>query len=122
MTTNDNASGDANRRIILFRPRARVLSGPGKASPPNELDAASPVSDLAKFERSQEQDDYRHRMIVNAVALAFTVVLAAAGIWIAESMATMRKNQDCALMGRKNCSPIEVPASNRWSGTISDRR
>jgi hypothetical protein len=80
------------------------------------------VSDLAKFERTQERDDYRHRMIVNAIALVFTVVLAAAGIWIAESMAVMRKNQDCALMGRKDCSPIQVPPGDRWSGPVSDRR
>jgi hypothetical protein len=122
VSMNDGASDDASGRIILFRPRVRAFPDAGKANSPRDLDAASPVSDLAKFEQGREQDDYRHRMIVNAVALAFTLVLAAAGIWIAESMATMRKNQDCALMGRKNCSPIEVPAGDRWSGNISDRQ
>jgi hypothetical protein len=122
VSMNDRASDDAKGRIINFRPRVRAFAGANKASSPRDLDAASPVSDLAKFEQGREHDDYRHRMIVNAVALAFTLVLAAAGIWIAESMATMRKNQDCALMGRKNCSPIAVPTGDRWSGNVSDRR
>jgi hypothetical protein len=119
--TNNGASGDADRRIILFRPRTRALSDPAKTDSSRKLDAASPVSDLAKFEGGQDHD-YRHRMIVNAAALAFTLVLAAAGIWIAESMAKIRKDQDCALIGRKNCSSIEVPARDRWSGTVSDRQ
>lgn len=122
MLTNNGASGDAERRIILFRPRPRALSGRDKARSPGESDAVSPVSDLAKFEGAQEHDDYRHRMIVNAAALAFTLVLAAAGIWIAESMAKIRRDQDCALIGRTNCSPIEIPASDRRSGTISDQQ
>ena len=118
--TDHGASTDADRRVILFRPRTSPPSpGAGRGMGGEE---ASPVSDLAKFERGQGQDDYRHRMIVNVIALVFTVALAAAGIWIAESMALMRKNQDCALMGRKNCSPINVPPSDRLSGTVSQQQ
>jgi len=122
VTIDNGASGNAGRRVILFRPRAGQPSPVGTPAPAGGHGASSPVSDLAKFERTQEQDDYRHRMIVNAVALAFTVVLAAAGIWIAESMAVIRKNQDCVLMGRKSCTPVQLPAGDRWSGSVSSPR
>lgn len=120
--TDEGASGDAGRRVILFRPRAGAPPTTAIPAPSWERDVSSPVSDLTKFERTQEQDDYRHRMIVNAVALVFTILLAAAGIWLAESMAALRKNQDCVLMGRRGCSPIELPAADRWSGSVSDQR
>ena len=75
---------------------------------------ASPVEGLAKYEGSGEQNDnYRHRMIVNLAALAFTVALAVAGIWLAIQIADMRKNQDCLLSGRRNCAPIDVKALER---------
>jgi len=114
--TNDGATGGV-RRVIAFRPRPRPMSADAErgigAGP------GSPVSDLARFEQDQGPDDYRHRMIVNAVALAFTVVLVVAGIWIAGSMALMRKNQDCVLMGRKSCGEVVVPPPDRWSGAVN---
>lgn len=116
MTTDDGAYREARGRVISFRPRASAPSPGGGPALNGERPAPSPVSDLAKFERSPEPDDYRHRMIVNAIALAFTVILAAAGIWIAESMAVIRKNQDCVLMGRRSCTPVQVPVGDRWSG------
>jgi hypothetical protein len=48
-------------------------------------------------------------MIMNGLGLAVTVVLIAGGLWIAEVMAHMRKDQDCALTGRSNCMPVEIP-------------
>jgi hypothetical protein len=65
----------------------------------------SPVENLDRFERTQDDDDYRHRMIMNGLALAVTIVLIGGGIWIANSMAEMRKNQDCYLSGKRNCNP-----------------
>jgi hypothetical protein len=71
----------------------------------------SPVQDLEKFERPEGEDDYRHRMIMNIMAAAATILLIAGGIWIANTMALMRKNQDCVLSGKRNCNPpVEVPA------------
>ncbi len=52
-------------------------------------------------------------MMVNLAALAFTVVLALAGVWLAMQIADMRKNQDCLLSGRRNCAPIDVHALER---------
>jgi hypothetical protein len=36
-----------------------------------------------------------------------------AGLWIANTMASMRKNQDCVLSGRSGCTPVEY-SHERW--------
>ena len=41
--------------------------------------------------------------------LGFFAVLVAAGIWLLSTMADVRKVQDCAAQGRRNCGAIEVP-------------
>jgi hypothetical protein len=52
-------------------------------------------------------------MVVNALAFLFVAVLVCAGIWLADTMARMRKDQDCFLSGRRDCAPIEV-TKDRW--------
>ena len=74
--------------------------------------AATPAEDLSRFERDREEpDDFRHRMLANVAALAFTVALTAIGIWLAMSIADLRKTQDCVLMGRRDCAQISTPRS-----------
>jgi hypothetical protein len=75
--------------------------------------APTPVEDLTKYERGEGPDDYRHRMIVNVLAFVFVIGLIGAGLWLADTMAAMRKNQDCVLSGRRGCSPVEV-TKDRW--------
>ena len=55
-------------------------------------------------------DGEGNRTVENAVMLAFFVVLVAAGIWLLGTMADVRKVQDCAAQGRRNCGTIDVPA------------
>jgi hypothetical protein len=75
---------------------------------------SSPVEDLEKYQRAPEEPgEYRHRMLVNALAFAATLLLVIAGIWMADVMAQMRKNQDCVLMGRPGCTPIQAPPLQR---------
>jgi len=88
--------------VVSFR-RGRPLP-----TPPPE-----PVEDLTKYERSEGPDDYRHRMIVNLLGFAFVIALIGAGYWLADTMASMRKNQDCVLSGRRGCTPVEV-TKDRW--------
>jgi len=55
-------------------------------------------------------EDEGNRAIENAVLLAFFAVVVAAGIWLLATMADVRKVQDCAGQGRRNCGTIDVPA------------
>ena len=54
-------------------------------------------------------EDQGNRAVENAVLVGFLVVLVAAGIWLLGTMADIRKVQDCAAQGRRNCATIEVP-------------
>ena len=94
---------DNESRVVSFR------RGKARTRPP----PAAPVEDLAKYERTAGSDDYRHRMIVNVAALIFVIALIGAGLWLADTMAKLRKNQDCMLSGRRGCVPIEV-TKDRW--------
>ena len=58
----------------------------------------------------QPPEDEGNRAIENAVMLAFFAVLVGVGIWLLATMADVRKVQDCAAQGRRNCGSIDVPA------------
>jgi hypothetical protein len=53
--------------------------------------------------------DEGSRNLENAVMLGFFVVIVAGGVWLLGTMADVRKTQDCAGQGRRNCATIEVP-------------
>jgi len=55
-------------------------------------------------------EDEGNRAVENVVMLAFFAVLVAVGIWLLATMADVRKVQDCAGQGRRNCGMIDVPA------------
>lgn len=61
-------------------------------------------------EQREPREDEGNRGIENAVLLGFFVVLVAGGIWLLSTMADVRKAQDCAAQGRRNCATIDVPA------------
>ena len=105
MVSDDPSSAESEQRVVNFR-RGRVSARPPAPSP-------TPVEDLAKYERSEGADDYRHRMMVNVAAFLFVIGLIGAGIWLADTMARMRKDQDCVLSGRRGCTPVEV-SKDRW--------
>jgi hypothetical protein len=95
-------------QVLPFRPRQPVIS----RSRPSRAQQSPPT--LAKYEGSDAEDNYRHRMLVNVAGFAVTIALAIAGAWLAVHIADLRKNQDCALSGRRNCTPID--------GTLLQRR
>ena len=101
------STSSADPRRVVNRPRGGRAPRPAAAAPP-------PVADLTEYERDRDDaDDYRHRMIVNATAFLFVFALIGAGIWLADTMAQMRRNQDCVLSGRRGCTPVEV-STDRW--------
>lgn len=96
--TSDNKSPSADEgRVVSFR------SGRPVARPPEE----PPVEGLAKYQGKETPEEYRDRMIVNIAAFVFLVALVGGGYWLADTMARVRKTEDCAASGRRNCIPIE---------------
>jgi hypothetical protein len=96
-------------RVLRFEPRAQRPRAP-RSSP----FGASPVKDVGKYAGGpDDSEDYRHRMRVNAVAFVVVGLLIWCGYWLFDTLSEMRKNQDCALSGRTNCTRIEIPAVAR---------
>jgi hypothetical protein len=92
--------------VLKFRPRT-------SARPPGRLEdqgtGPQAANDLSRYERPRDEpDDFHHRMLANVAALAFTVALTAIGIWLAMSIADLRKTQDCVLMGGRDCARISA--------------
>ena len=130
-----SASSDGEHRVLQFRPRAQThiagsqISGahvpgshasgshaPGSHAPVQLRNLIDPIEhgglarDLSHYERDREEpDDYRHRMLANIAAFAFTVALISIGIWLAMSIANLRRTQDCVLMGLRDCVRISAP-------------
>ena len=114
---------EEEHRVLQFRSRGTPQSPPALTSawrgnaavtPLHHDSAPEPVAlprlDLSRFEKPREEpDDFRRRMLANIAALAFTVALTAVAIWLAISIADLRKTQDCVLMGRRDCVRISTP-------------
>jgi hypothetical protein len=91
--------------VLRFEPRRKPRSNEG-LSP----SAPSPVASLEKYSREREDgEDYRHRMRANVAAIVLVGLLIWCGYWLFNTLAEMRKLQDCILTGRTNCAPISVP-------------
>jgi hypothetical protein len=98
---SSNAPRDEERgRVLPFRRGQTRMPPPGNP----------PIEGVEKYARS-EPDDYRQRMINNGLGLLACILLVVGGIWIANTMAEMRRNQDCVLSGRRNCTPIPAPSA-----------
>src|SRR5881227_1943261 len=112
MKSQRPVSTEDEHRVLKFRART-MDRPPGRAAdssrqgPP--VDIKHEANDLSRYQRTREEpDDFRHRMLANLAAFAFTVALTAIGIWLAMSIADLRKTQDCVLMGRRDCARISV--------------
>jgi hypothetical protein len=94
--------------VLKFRPRTSAQP-PGRLQDPDQGKGQPTTNDLSRYERPRDEpDDFRQRMLANVAALAFTVALTAIGIWLAVSIADLRKTQDCVLMGRRDCARISA--------------
>jgi hypothetical protein len=109
---HDRSSPDSAHepaQVLRFRPRHRADHLPlrGSAIKPDENES---FDDLARYERDADEVDDPHRMVMNVIALAVVALLVGFGVWIADTIALMEKDQDCMLQGLANCEPIEMPA------------
>jgi hypothetical protein len=90
------------------RPRKFALNAPVIDSTDDDVD------EFARFEQEQDEPiNYRHRMMMNVIALAIVALLVGLGVWIADTIADLQREQDCLMQGRSNCAPIEVPTPLR---------
>ena len=115
MNTQRPITTDDEHRVLKFRPRT-LARPPGRREEVDDgvqqHDIRREPNDLSHYERPRdESDDFRHRMLANIAAFAFTVALTAIGIWLAMSIADLRRTQDCVLMGRRDCVRISTPSS-----------
>ena len=95
-------------QVLAFRPPNagnRLRAGSSRQVPGHP---PAPIKGLEEYEAGEAEESYGHRMMVNFAALLATVLLSLAGVWLAIHIADLRKNQDCALSGRRNCMPIEI--------------
>jgi hypothetical protein len=95
-------------QVIRFRPRG---SAPGGWRWPlaGSQQRNWPDQDLTKYEQPETAADYRHRMKMNLLGLAITIVLMVLGAWLFTTLADIQKSQDCYLTGRRNCMPMPIP-------------
>src|SRR6202051_3589046 len=80
-------------RVLRFRPRGAPPGTPPRGNLGWPPDPGSPVDDLAKYERNETSDDYRHRMTMNLLTLAFAMMLIAGGVWLTTKLVEHRKLQ-----------------------------
>lgn len=113
MKTQRPITSEEEHRVLEFRPRnsLRPLGRQGYQRGQAEPEVARPKpNDLSRHEHARDEpDDFRHRMLANVAAIAFTVALMAIGIWLAVSVADMRKTQDCVATGGRDCGRIYAP-------------
>jgi hypothetical protein len=101
--------GQEMGRILQFEPRRGRLR-----PPPSPLLGRSPVEGVDKYARQgDDSEDYRHRMRANAAAIVVVGLLICCGYWLFDTLAEMRKTQDCILSGRTNCARIDIPGNAR---------
>src|SRR5262245_4909870 len=96
-------AADEHGRVLPFRPRRRTQRSDARRSP---------VEDLRKYVRGGD-DDYRHRMAMNLLAVTVVLVLVGCSLWLIDVMVQERKAQDCVLTGQRNCAQIAAPVSSR---------
>jgi len=95
---------------LRFEPRRRSgVHVPHESQIAPGKDDVDPIDDFASFEEEDVHIDYRHRMLMNVIALAIVTILISVGVWLADTIADMEKAQDCVMQGRQNCAPIEIP-------------
>lgn len=102
---------EAFGQILPFRrPGHRPFSAV-PTPPADDNDQRDDLSDdFAKYEQAQDKVvDYRQRTLMNVIALVVLAFLISTGVWLADTIADMERDQDCMMQGRVNCAPIELP-------------
>jgi hypothetical protein len=81
---------DANLGVVIaFRPQMEISCRDRLWNAPvyDDVPDYSPIPGIEKYERLDRDDDYRHRMKMNAIAAVVVSVLVLVGVWLADLMA-----------------------------------
>jgi hypothetical protein len=90
--------------VILFRPRQTGFRTRGRGPlPQGAAGLRRPLSG------HDDDDDHLHRRI-HALGLAFCLILAVVGVWLANEFTEMKRIEDCVLSGRAGCIPLKMAA------------
>jgi hypothetical protein len=86
----------------------------GERDPLEEYERVLPFRNRRPPEPAPEpkSEDRGHGATIAAL-VCFLVVLVAGGVWLMSTLRDVSRLQDCAMQGRRNCAPIEVPARER---------
>ena len=68
------------------------------------------ASNDQKPKSPEDANEERDRRAANIFLLVAAVIFIGAGVWLVDAMITAKKADDCMSAGRRNCSPIDVPA------------
>lgn len=103
----------ASGQILTFRQRQPAPSRLSSRVPAVDGVDDKSIDDLARYEDEDANINYKHRMLMNVIAVVIVSMLVGVGVWIADTIADLEKIQDCAMQGRQNCAPIELPVSTK---------
>jgi hypothetical protein len=65
--------------------------------------------EAAKDAEPKAAEDGGSPAVTLAVLIGFLVALVVGGVWLMNTLRDISRIQDCAMQGRRNCAPIEVP-------------
>lgn len=99
-------------QVLQFRPRQHTAEPSRSVQAAEVPDDDALPDDLAAYEQDRDDEpvNYTQRMLMNMIAIAVVCLLIGVGVWLADTIAEMERDQDCVLQGRQNCAPIELPA------------
>jgi hypothetical protein len=104
---------EEEHRVLEFRPRNSVRPQGRQGYPRGQAepeDTHPQPHDLSRDERPRDEpDEFRHRLLANVAVIAFAIASMAIGVWLAVSIADLRKTQDCVLTGQRDCARIYAP-------------
>jgi hypothetical protein len=69
-----------------------------------------PTSDSHEPKPPGGEDEASDRRAANIFLAVAAIILIGAGVWLVDAMIAARKADECISAGRRNCTPIDVPA------------
>jgi hypothetical protein len=64
--------------------------------------------------RPPDRDNEEHeRRRTNLFLLLIAAAIVVLGVWLVNTMVEMRKMQECAEQGRRNCAPVATPGGRQ---------